>query len=272
MPNRIIKESICSSCDINALTREEECFFYRLMVNCDDYGRMDGRAAVLRAKCYPLLLDKVSEPRVQGYLARLVKLGMVQVYISDDKPYVQITSWDRHQQVRAKRPKYPPPTCNQLISDDITCNQAIAHAPVIQSESESESESEKKPTGATAPKTINFDELFKTCFTFEDYRNLLDVYPDKVAFLMHAFKKLHTSAPAADFERCGGRLAGMYGKKNRDGGYILKVIWDTSSQGIAGSHLDYIDAALFRGVKGKVTAGEDPEKFVKGKYGHMVQR
>ena len=41
MPNRIIKESICTSCEIDSLTPEQEVFFYRLIVNCDDYGRMD---------------------------------------------------------------------------------------------------------------------------------------------------------------------------------------------------------------------------------------
>ena len=54
MPNRIIKESICYSEDINALSAFEETVFYRLIVNCDDYGRLDGRMAFLRSRLFPL--------------------------------------------------------------------------------------------------------------------------------------------------------------------------------------------------------------------------
>jgi hypothetical protein len=34
VPNRIIKESICTSNEIDALKPEEELFFYRIIVNC----------------------------------------------------------------------------------------------------------------------------------------------------------------------------------------------------------------------------------------------
>ena len=46
MPNRIIKESICRSDQINGLTAFEEVLFYRLMVSVDDFGRYDGRQAI----------------------------------------------------------------------------------------------------------------------------------------------------------------------------------------------------------------------------------
>ena len=52
MPNRILKDSICTSPNIDALSLEAETFFYRLLVQCDDYGRMDARPAILRARCY----------------------------------------------------------------------------------------------------------------------------------------------------------------------------------------------------------------------------
>lgn len=136
MPNRIIKESICTSCDIEQLAPMEEVFFYRLIVNCDDYGRMDGRSPILRAKCFPLRLGKVSDAMVDGYLTKLISVGMVQKYAFEGKPYIQITAWEKHQQQRAKRSKYPSPDGNgyQMISD----------VPVIQSESERETESERE--------------------------------------------------------------------------------------------------------------------------------
>lgn len=143
MPNRILKESITTSDTINELTPEEEVFFYRLLVVCDDYGRMDARPSILRAKCYPLRLDSVSEDDIKSWLNKLVKVGLIKLYIgSDNKQYLQVVTWDKHQQVRAKRSKYPEPVeyiegndrsnnadDSNMISSDIKCNQMNAYVP-----------------------------------------------------------------------------------------------------------------------------------------------
>lgn len=128
MPNRILKDSVCTSDNLDRLTAEQEVFWYRLLVQCDDYGRMDARPAILRARCYPLRLDSVSEQDVTDWLAALVASDLIRIYEVAGKPYLQVVTWDRHQQVRAKRSKYP-----TLISDDSNGYQMIADAPVIQS-------------------------------------------------------------------------------------------------------------------------------------------
>ena len=138
MPNRILKESICTSESIDSLTAYQEVFFYRLLVNCDDYGRMDGRPRILSSKLFPLC--DVNIPLIEQTLTVLEKAGLITLYTVDSKPYIQVKTWDKHQQVRAKKSKYPPPsatTCNQMISDDYKCPRNP-----IQSESESLSESE----------------------------------------------------------------------------------------------------------------------------------
>ena len=142
MPNRIIKESICTSEEINALSWFDEVVWYRLLVNCDDYGRMDARPAILRSRLFPLK-SNVTDKAVMESLNHLATVGLVTTYACDGKPHLQIVKWDKHQQIRAKRSKYPAPdaadcVCNQMISNDIKC----ARNP-IQSESESESESER---------------------------------------------------------------------------------------------------------------------------------
>ena len=128
MPNRILKDSVCTSDNLDHLTAEQEVFWYRLLVQCDDYGRMDARPAILRARCYPLRLGTVSEQDVADWLTSLVASDLIRVYEIAGKPYLQVATWDRHQQVRAKRSKYPP-----MISDDNIGNQLISDAPVIQS-------------------------------------------------------------------------------------------------------------------------------------------
>ena len=138
MPNRILKESICTSENIDQLTPMAEIAFYRLMVNCDDYGRMDGRVKIIKSKLFPL--KDVSENEMLKLLTELERAELISSYEVDGKRYLQMKTWDKHQQVRAKRSKYPSADeniCNQMISDDIKCPRNP-----IQSLSKSESLSE----------------------------------------------------------------------------------------------------------------------------------
>lgn len=142
MPNRIIKESICSSEEIDALTPEQEVLFYRLMVAVDDYGRHDARLKIIASKCYPL--KSIDIRSIQVNLDRLQEVGLIQLYEVEGRPYVCLSNWAKHQQIRAKRAKYPGPE----ESSDITCNQmqADVHARA-ESESESESKESTSPDG-----------------------------------------------------------------------------------------------------------------------------
>lgn len=130
MPNRIIKESICTSETIDQLTAEEERLFYRLIVKADDYGRFDGRAAVVRSTCFPLRVDDVTTEQVEAWLQRLATSDLIRFYEVDGRRYIFFPTWETHQQKRAKHSKYPQPparknskrtsasTCNHVQSDD----------------------------------------------------------------------------------------------------------------------------------------------------------
>ena len=170
MPNRIIKESICVSDNLDKLSWFEECLFYRLIVNCDDYGRFDGRAAVVKNRLFPLK-DNVTTASVEKGLKALVNAELVAMYKYDGKPYLHLLTWGDHQQIRSKRSKYPAPEdgmkaddCN-LQAHDIKCNQMISDVPVIQSESESESNPNPKTRGKRerfTPPTVQECEAFFT--------------------------------------------------------------------------------------------------------------
>lgn len=120
MPNRILKESICRSDSIDSLTWFEEVLFYRLIVVCDDYGRFDGRPAIIKGTCFPL--KDITNKAISDALDKLSTVGLVRGYEVQGRPYLQLATWGRHQQIRAKKSKYPPSdeTCDQMISDD--CN------------------------------------------------------------------------------------------------------------------------------------------------------
>jgi hypothetical protein len=176
MPNRILKDSVCTSDNIDALTVEAETFFYRLLVQCDDYGRMDARPAVLRARCFPLRLDKITEKHVSRFLKELVDAGLVGVYTVEGHPYLHLLKWDKHQQVRAQRSKYPAPEAADsepppVISDDINGNQPISDAPVIQSNPIQSNSGASAPTG---------DPLKELAAVFENFSGVkLDDIPKK---------------------------------------------------------------------------------------------
>lgn len=117
MPNRIIKESICTSGNLNDLSPEEEVFFYRLIVSCDDFGRLDARAPILRAKCFPLKLNAVNDESVTKWLKALQLNKLIRVYLVDRQPYLEMVTWEKHQQVRNHRSKYPAPPDGSGISE-----------------------------------------------------------------------------------------------------------------------------------------------------------
>lgn len=142
MPNRIIKESICTSDSIARLSWFEEVLFYRLIVNCDDFGRFDGRPAIIKNRLFPLK-ESLTTKAVSEAVNTLVTAGMVALYEFEGKPYLYLPSWNDHQNVRAKRSKFPEP-CGNVNASASICKQMNTNAPVIQSESESISEFEKE--------------------------------------------------------------------------------------------------------------------------------
>ena len=133
MPNRILKESICVSDQINQLSWFEEILFYRLMVNVDDYGRYDGRPAIIRSRLFPL--KDVRDKQIEDALGVLSSVELVEVYSVDGKPFVRLTGWDKHQTIRAKKSKYPAPDggCDNMKTFASKCKQMQADVHVIQS-------------------------------------------------------------------------------------------------------------------------------------------
>lgn len=107
MPNRILKDSIRTSDTIDSLSWFQEVFFYRLIVSCDDYGRFDARPKIIKGALFPL--KDVTENQITDALNKLSSVGMVKTYMVNSRPYLQITTWARHQQIRSQHAKYPGP-------------------------------------------------------------------------------------------------------------------------------------------------------------------
>lgn len=173
MPNRILKQSICDSETIDSLSWFEEVLFYRLIVNCDDFGRYDARPKILKGRLFPLK-DGVRAEQIEKALNTLASAELVDLYTVHGKPFLQMRTWAAHQQARSSTPKFPGMdeadqpqddhpisddiNCNQMISDDINyyqmisddirCNQMISDVPV--NENDNENDKRERETGARA--------------------------------------------------------------------------------------------------------------------------
>jgi len=79
--------------------------------------------------------------------------------------------------------------------------------------------------------------------SFPDWKELLEGSRNKVAVLVTAFRQLHPSAPPDDHDKAGGRAAGFV-SRNKDPGYLLKLIWDSATCNISGSHWNYIEGMV----------------------------
>lgn len=132
MPNRILKESICTSDSIDMLSSFQETVFYRLIVNVDDFGRFDARPKILAARLFPL--KDIRTTQIEDALRALTSAELVTLYEVDGKPFLQMNTWEKHQTPRAKTSKYPGPnegTCKHLQADASRCTQMQADAPDI---------------------------------------------------------------------------------------------------------------------------------------------
>lgn len=119
MPNRLLREGICTSDPINALTAEEEVFLYRLLVVADDYGHMDGRPAILKAQCFPLK-ETATVARIETWVDGLVRKSMLARYAVKGARFIAVNKWEAR--VRT-HPKFPIPADDDWERPAAVCAQ-----------------------------------------------------------------------------------------------------------------------------------------------------
>ena len=90
MPNRILKESICTSDEIETLSAFQETFFYRLIVNCDDYGRMDARPKILASKLFPL--KDIRAAQIEDALRMPFQIPQNLIVLTHCSSFLEVTS------------------------------------------------------------------------------------------------------------------------------------------------------------------------------------
>ena len=106
MPNRILRD-YTDSLAVDQLDWLGECMFVRLIQKADDYGRFHGNPTLVRSLLFPLK-NGLRDSDISARLAACEKAGLIRVYESSGKPFVEIVNFG--QRLKAStRSKYPEP-------------------------------------------------------------------------------------------------------------------------------------------------------------------
>jgi DnaD/phage-associated family protein len=243
MPNRILKESICASPNIDQLSDKAEAFFYRLIVNSDDYGRFDGRPSIIISRCYPLRIKGTTEGMITNLLMELSKAKLIIVFTKEESPFIQISTWDKHQQIRAKKSKYPAydNTCKQLIADAI-CKQLIADdSEEIPDSNQSQNIGNSKQLitddGKCARNPIQSNPIQSRDFS-DTLKQMVEIYEEEIGsvatpMIAERIKDVEQEYNLGIF-RAGLKNAVSRGKRNLN--YAIEIMKDYKLNGIPSSN------------------------------------
>lgn len=207
MPNRLLKESICTSEDLEKLSTGAENLFYRLITKADDFGAYYGNASIVKGTCLPLKSDYITSAQVSAWIDEIAKAGLVYLYRAEDgRKYIQFVKWAKHQNVRAQIRKYPEfdiekyelpvdgavcyqfkadaINCEQSQADAINCKQSTANVSVIQSNPIQKESNPKKIQKESNPSTgrrdYEKDDLFEAFWS---------AYPKKTGDIRQAYSE-----------------------------------------------------------------------------------
>ncbi len=214
MPNRILREGILTSRPIAALTDDGEAFYRRLMSIVDDYGRFECDLDILRARLFPLALERWPVYRVASALEDCHLNNLILIY-GEGKLYLQINNF--RQQTRSPS-KCPDPPCiasaTHLLVNDSNCSPSRSRIPESKTETESLSGPEQKPPPIEnlpekqKPRSTQYPiqdltEVSRTLMQFPGTENLPGEPDDVILTKCLALA-------GGDIDRLGSAIRGMY--------------------------------------------------------------
>jgi hypothetical protein len=172
MPNRIIKESINSSKNMNRLSAEAERHFYRLLLLSDDHGCFEATPEVVRGKCYMWQLDQVSIDHITAWQNELGEKGILGFWEDDGRIFGNFLTFDKHntkysvtedgKSTRHRR-KTPAPPANlanlcQLLptfANDVNSSQSLPNPNPTHNPNPKKNDFSKEKSGGGPPEQKN---------------------------------------------------------------------------------------------------------------------
>jgi len=135
MPVRFLRPKIRTSPRWNAVSHAAARLYVALLTLVDDFGRYDGRPAVLHGDAFAVWNDQhldttISIPDVAGYCEELKNAGLAIFYTVDDRTYLMLTQWKENK--RAKASKWPEPLGSANGCVQMLVNVGDAQTSVVQ--------------------------------------------------------------------------------------------------------------------------------------------
>lgn len=259
MPNRIIKESIKTSDEIDALSWFEEAMFTRLIVTVDDYGCYKANPMLIKNVLFPLK-ENVSVQMVSDALDTFEKVGLIKRYEHGGKQYLYLLSWMSHQRIRNKTGHYPEPYPGYFDTkkkDDCKADDTIDNLSEKQSSDSCQTvDGQSSVNCQSNPIQSNPKEGEEECASSSSSAPFFD---DMEAFkIVHDHNEIFDAMKRVGFPMSDGLMeiaVGLYADYGKD--VLLQAI--NECVGASGNKVKYLKAILANNRKPKPGKKEDAQ-------------
>jgi hypothetical protein len=98
MPQRFLRPGLRNSERWNRVSFGAQSLYVRLLTLVDDYGRYDGRMAVIWSECFAIWNDlnpklAITPQESAGFCSELLRIGMVDFYEIEGRKCLQVSQW-----------------------------------------------------------------------------------------------------------------------------------------------------------------------------------
>lgn len=124
MPNRVIKESIWDSPNLNKLSDLAERHFYRLLPLPDDFGCFRATTSVVKGRLYPTR-TYITEQNILEWYAELEEHNLCKFWEEDGRLFGIFVNFDKHQRIRAMHQRKTPPPPENITQLNTTIKDIL---------------------------------------------------------------------------------------------------------------------------------------------------
>jgi hypothetical protein len=171
MPSRVIRESALNSPTLAKLSHGAERLFWRLTIIADDAGRFDAHPTVVKARCFPLLVDTLKTADVVKFMSELAA-DCICLYTVEGRDYGYFRNWVKYQRVYGNASKFPQPPAECGNLPQVPADSCSYSYPISENRESILDISEPRVADAPILKVVSKPKAVKrplpTDFTFDD--------------------------------------------------------------------------------------------------------
>ena len=249
MSRRMIASEIWRNEKFGYLSLPAKLLFIGMFSTADDDGRLKALPKYLKACIMPY--EEITTEQVEKCRQECIDNGLVKLYKNGTSEYLYCYGWLEHQRVRKdlyKPSRLPPPPRNETEKPKAGTESAEPVTEPLQERNGNVT----KPYPSIVKYSIvkNKEKVSKVLDEIDKHLGLLvEIKDDNLKEIMTAVES------AGDFIV----IEALKKSEGKSWAYAKKILTNWAKDGLP----DKIQ---------KIVKEKDPDRFVKGRYGHMVQR